>query len=379
MADAIDAQLKFAIKNKLNVLLSGRHGVGKTTRVLEAFAEEGIKVKYFSASTMDPFTDFVGVPHRITDDQTGEDHLGFLRPQDLSDPTIEALFFDEYNRAPKKVRNAVMEVIQFKSINGKKFPNLKYVWTAINPDDDDENKYDVEMLDGAQLDRFHMQIQVPYEVSASYFLKAHPGGHGAVAIDWWNSLTQKVRNEISPRRLDYAVQAYKDGATTTILKTILPASCNVSEFVTQMKKGTMSQRIEQAYKAKDEETMKTIMNGSETSLVIKHIDSIVGNKKKMFEFMVENLEDEGFVNLLDEFSKKTRTFLKDNKKFEDRLTSVYELDTVAVKIRKQARSLLSADVVKKLDAKKGDSDLFKDAADVNDDDSAMKEWIVYNA
>ena len=43
---------------------------------------------------------------------------------------------DEFSRAHKKVRNAVMELIQFKSINGRKFKNLKIVWAAINPDDD---------------------------------------------------------------------------------------------------------------------------------------------------------------------------------------------------------------------------------------------------
>lgn len=32
-----------------------------------------------------------------------------------------------------------MELIQFKSINGKKFNNLKVIWAAINPDDGDKD------------------------------------------------------------------------------------------------------------------------------------------------------------------------------------------------------------------------------------------------
>ena len=41
--------------------------------------------------------------------------------------------FDELNRAKPKVRNAVMELIQFRSINGIKFNNLRMIWAAINP------------------------------------------------------------------------------------------------------------------------------------------------------------------------------------------------------------------------------------------------------
>ena len=132
------------IKNKLNqyfklgknVLLEGRHGTGKTTLVTEVFSQNCKNWLYFSGSTLDPWVDFVGVTKEI---KKGNDYvLSFVLPEKMADENVEAIFIDEYNRSHKKIRNATMELVQFKSINGRKFPNLKVVWAAINPNDEDE-------------------------------------------------------------------------------------------------------------------------------------------------------------------------------------------------------------------------------------------------
>ena len=65
--------------------------------------------------------------------------------------------FDELNRAHLRVLNAVLEIIQFKSINGELLPNLKMVWAAINPPESD---YQVEDLDPALVGRFHMYVKI---------------------------------------------------------------------------------------------------------------------------------------------------------------------------------------------------------------------------
>ena len=62
-------------------------------------------------------------------DDNGNSYLDLVRPQEFQDDEVEAIFMDEFSRH-KKVRNAVMELIQFKSINGRKFKNLKIVWAA---------------------------------------------------------------------------------------------------------------------------------------------------------------------------------------------------------------------------------------------------------
>lgn len=221
--------LEHAIKNKLNVLLKGKHGVGKTALVRERFDEHfGDKWKYFSASTMDPWVDFIGVPKEVNG------VLELIRPQAFQDDEVEALFFDELNRAHKKVRNAVMELIQFGSINGKKFNNLKVIWAAINPDDDEEMAYDVERLDPAQLDRFELHIDIPYKPDLAYFKRVH-GQAGELAVKWWNDQNQEAKETVSPRRLEYAVNVLNTGGDCRYVLT--SPKVNVTQFIEYVKRG----------------------------------------------------------------------------------------------------------------------------------------------
>jgi len=193
--------LEHAATNGFNVLLKGGHGVGKTAMVQEVFDKMGWVWKYFSASTIDPWVDLVGVP------KEKDGVLELIRPATLDFDNVEAIFLDEYNRAPKKVRNAVMELIQFGSINGKKFPKLKVVFAAINPDDDDDVSYDVEKLDPAQIDRFHIHLPVPNEPCPYYFKRTH-GAVGTLAVKWWQEQTVEVRALISPRRLEAGLRVW---------------------------------------------------------------------------------------------------------------------------------------------------------------------------
>lgn len=82
--------------------------------------------------------------------------------QILADKSVEAMFFAEIDRMPKIVCQAVMELLQFKSIKGEQFPNLKVVWAAINLDDDEGFANEVEKLNPAQANhRFEITIDVP--------------------------------------------------------------------------------------------------------------------------------------------------------------------------------------------------------------------------
>lgn len=263
-----DEKLDFWIKNSYNVLFIGKHGVGKTTQIIQAFERNKLKWKYFSASTMDPFCDFVGIPYQKTTD--GVTHLDFIRPKDLEEDTVEALFFDEFNRSAKKIRNAVMELIQFKSINGKKFKNLKFIWAAINPDDSDDS-YDVEKLDPAQADRFHVQITVPYEPSLEYFTKVYGAETSKSAISWWKDLPAPEKSKVSPRRLDYALELYKNGGD---LRDVLPATTNIGKLLSTLKTGPMSERVDKLFANKNnEETKKFLENNNNYTEAYKFITS----------------------------------------------------------------------------------------------------------
>ncbi len=241
-----DDKFDFWIKNNLNVLFIGKHGVGKTAQITNAFKRNNLDFMYFSAATMDPWVDFIGVPKETT----GEDgirYLDLVRPKAFTYDTVEAIFLDELNRAPGKVRNAVMELIQFRSINGKKFNNLKMIWGAINPEDD-EKTYDVERLDPAQKDRFPVHIYLDYAPDLKFFTQKYGPDRAKSAIEWWNSLGTKVQELVSPRRLDYALEMYDLGG---VLQDVLPRESNASKLQSLLSNGLAKDKIERMLRNND--------------------------------------------------------------------------------------------------------------------------------
>lgn len=229
--------LDFWIKNNYNVLFIGHAGIGKTTIVKEAFDRHNLNWRYYSAATMDPWVDLVGVPQKV-EDKEGKPYLELIRPKDFQNDEVEALFFDEFNRAHKKVRNAVMELLQFKSINGKKFNNLRFIWAAVNPDED--GMYDVEKLDPAQEDRFQIHVQAPYEADKGYFTKKYGETLAKSALAWWGDLPKEVKMKVTPRRLDYALEIFqKDGD----IRFVIPQSANVQKLLTTIKHGPVSEAL----------------------------------------------------------------------------------------------------------------------------------------
>lgn len=249
-----EQKLDFWIKNNMNALFIGEHGVGKTTVIIDAFKRNNLKYRYFSTATMDPWVDMIGIP-KETVDQDGNKFLDLVRPREFALDEIECLFFDEFNRSPAKVRNAVMELIQFRSINGKKFNNLRFVWAAINPEDDEET-YDVDRLDPAQRDRFPVQVSIPYKPDLKYFTSKFGPDNAKGAIEWWNALDAKFKKEVSPRRLDYALEMFDIGGD---IKDVLPEKCNITKLSSILSNGLAKDKIARLLKEGKTEEVKTML------------------------------------------------------------------------------------------------------------------------
>ena len=193
----IITELECGIKAGLNILLEGNHGVGKTSFVFAAASRLRMHAQYFSASTLDPFADLVGIPVPILDADPKQ--LIYLRPEFVG--KAEILIFDELNRAPQKTLNSVFEIIQFRTINGEKLPNLRSVVAAINPA---MAGYQVQELDPALVDRFHLIIKVACRPDSGWFRNRFPGKLGEALLSWYNiDLEEKERQVISNRRLEY--------------------------------------------------------------------------------------------------------------------------------------------------------------------------------
>lgn len=208
--------LQTYIQNGFNILLQGQHGVGKTMILTQACNELGLDLKYYSASSLDPYTDLVGVPEFITN-ENGERVLRSVRPQEIND--AEVIFFDELNRAEPKVLNAVFELIQFQSINGEKLPNLKCVIAAQNPPDGD---YTVDSLDPALADRFQICLEIKPEVSLSY-LKTVLADNTAEALVKWHKAHGKKADYVSPRRIEMIGKVWEATEDRSSLAAAMPS------------------------------------------------------------------------------------------------------------------------------------------------------------
>lgn len=244
------------IKNDLNVLIIGERGTGKTTRILNAFDRNKVKYKYFSGSTLDPWTDLIGIPY--PKDEKGEQYIEYILPKGM-DSDVEAIFIDEYNRAPKKVKNALLELQQFKSINGRKFPKLRVIWAAINPssnDEEDDVQYDVEKMDPAQADRFQVIVKIPNVPDRPYFVSTYGEIVGGGAVDWWKEQSKDGKKYVSPRRLDYALSSYKKGIN---LIHILPVCCNISALVDKIGKSETEILLDKILKNPSEDVIKSLI------------------------------------------------------------------------------------------------------------------------
>lgn len=316
------------IKNKLehyfklnkNVLLEGRHGTGKTSLVTEIFSKNCKNWLYFSGSTLDPWVDFVGVPKEI---KKGNDYvLSFVLPEKMADDKVEAIFIDEYNRSHKKIRNATMELIQFKSINGRKFPNLKVVWAAINPNDDEE-EYDVEELDGAQTDRFQIRIKVPFIPDIEYFQSKFGNDWAKSALEWWNGMPDKAKKLVSPRRLDYALEIHKEGGDVF---DVLPLETNPTKLIATLKLGSLEDKIKNLFKLKDAKKAQEFFedeNNYQAAL------PLIKRKADYMKFFLPTIDNERITSLF--FSDNHfKTFILDHAPyFKPALEEISKLKSVS--------------------------------------------------
>lgn len=212
-----DKLYKYAQK-EYNVLLSGLHGVGKTTLIEKTFQRMGWKYKIFNSATLNSYTDVTGVAMegQTINTWTNEkvDCLIKRLPEDFAADKYDAIFFDEISRATKETMNGLFQLIQFKSINGYQLRRLKVIWAAYNPynpdADEDEQTYHVMPLDPAFEDRFRIQIYLPYELNQTFLINKYQS-LAKPFIEWWYDLPYELRLKCSPRRIDESISVFKDG------------------------------------------------------------------------------------------------------------------------------------------------------------------------
>ena len=267
---ASEQDFDFFVKNRLNVLCRGLHGVGKTTVMIEALERNNIPYRYFSTPTMDPFVDFIGVPKPVWDEEMQREFLRLIIPEQFHKGTYTALIFDEVNRGKPRVRNAVMELIQFHTINGEKFNGIEMIWGGMNPEetDDADLSYDVEVLDPAQKDRFDVFVDFPYKPDKRWF-ESEFGESGLGAVEWWHTITDEQKVEVSPRRLEKALRMFDMGGD---IRFVIPQNdINVTALRTRIDTGTLADKLERLLKQDEEARVRFFNIINNTTETMNHV------------------------------------------------------------------------------------------------------------
>ena len=139
-----------------NIMLVGKHGIGKSEILTDYFQKAGMKVVTLFLGQMSDPGDIIGLPSKIE----SKDAKGNVMSQtDFTPPywfpvdgTPIVLFLDELNRARPEILQTVMDLTLNRKLAGRSLPKGSRVIAAVN----DGDEYQLTDLDPALVSRFNI-------------------------------------------------------------------------------------------------------------------------------------------------------------------------------------------------------------------------------
>ena len=139
-----------------NIMLVGKHGIGKSEILTSYFNSKGLKVVTLFLGQMADPGDIIGIPSKVEkQDAKGKatSHTDFTPPYWFpQDDQPIVLFLDELNRARPEILQTVMDLTLNRKLAGKALPKGSYVISAVN----DGEEYQLTDLDPALVSRFNI-------------------------------------------------------------------------------------------------------------------------------------------------------------------------------------------------------------------------------
>ena len=132
-----------------NIMLTGKHGIGKSQILEKFFTARGERVVILFLGQMSDPGDLIGLPR--LDEATGK--TLFMPPYWFpADGKPVVLFLDELNRARPEVLQTIMDLTLNRTLAGRKLPEGSRVISAVN----DGEEYQLTDLDPALVSRFNI-------------------------------------------------------------------------------------------------------------------------------------------------------------------------------------------------------------------------------
>ena len=139
-----------------NIMLVGKHGIGKSEILTSYFNSKGLKVVTLFLGQMADPGDIIGIPSKVEkQDAAGKATARtdftppYWFPQD-GQPIV--LFLDELNRARPEILQTVMDLTLNRKLAGKALPEGSHVISAVN----EGEEYQLTDLDPALVSRFNI-------------------------------------------------------------------------------------------------------------------------------------------------------------------------------------------------------------------------------
>ena len=132
-----------------NIMLAGRHGIGKSEILTEYFSNTGMEVIALFLGQMSDPGDLIGLPNK--NEKTGKTE--FMPPYWFPvDGKPVVLFLDELNRARPEVLQTIMDLALNRKLAGKRLPEGSRIIAAVN----EGEEYQLTDLDPALVSRFNI-------------------------------------------------------------------------------------------------------------------------------------------------------------------------------------------------------------------------------
>jgi MoxR-like ATPases len=132
-----------------NIMLVGRHGIGKSEILTDYFSGKGMPVVALFLGQMSDPGDLIGIPNR--NEQTGK--TDFMPPYWFPlDGRPIVLFLDELNRARPEILQTIMDLALNRKLAGRQLPPGSRIISAVNAGDE----YQLTDLDPALVSRFNI-------------------------------------------------------------------------------------------------------------------------------------------------------------------------------------------------------------------------------
>lgn len=158
-----------------NIMLTGKHGIGKSQILERFFTSRGERVVILFLGQMSDPGDLIGLPR--LDEVAGK--TIFIPPYWFpTDGKPVVLFLDELNRARPEVLQTIMDLTLNRTLAGRKLPEGSRVISAVN----DGEEYQLTDLDPALVSRFNIYEFKP--TAQEWLLWAAKAGLDSRVIDF---------------------------------------------------------------------------------------------------------------------------------------------------------------------------------------------------